>query len=308
MNRIDTHQHFVPPAFKQAMIDAGISHAGGRETPDWSAQAAIDFMDTHGIGGAVLSISTPGVHFGNDAAARTLARKLNVAGAELATAHPGRFGFFAILTLPDVDGAIAELHYAFDELGADGIVLLANTKGVYLGDPAFDALFDELERRHAVVFVHPGALPGPDVPGVVPFAADFLLDTTRAAMKLVVSGTMERCPNIKVILSHGGGLLPYASYRIAPLVTPTWSTPQGLIALKRFHFDLALSSSPAALPSLLAFADPQKITYGSDFPYAPVETAAAMIDWLEDYPLDTAQRVALDRGNAALLFPRFAPR
>jgi 6-methylsalicylate decarboxylase len=306
MRRIDTHHHFLPPAFTKAMIAAGITNAGGREAPEWSATESLAFMDRNGIETAILSISTPGVHFGDHTAARKLARTLNENGAEYARDYPGRFGFFATLPLPDVDSAIAEAEYAIGELGADGVILLANTNGVYLGDPAFDRLFDVLNAHKAVIFVHPASVPAPPVPDVVAFAADFLLDTTRAAMKMVVSGTLDRCPDVKIILSHGGGFVPYAAYRIAPLISSTRSVSEGITALKRFYYDLALSSTNSALPCLLAFADPDKITFGSDYPYAPEPVGVDMIKMLEEYDLTATQRLVVDRGNAELLFPRFS--
>jgi predicted TIM-barrel fold metal-dependent hydrolase len=217
--------------------------------------------------------------------------------------RPDRFGLFATLTLPDVDGAIAEAHYAFDHLQADGVVLLANVGGRYLGDPAFDRLFAMLDEREAVVFVHPSDLPGPAIDGAPPYAADFLLDTTRAAITLVTSGTLTRYPKLRIILSHGGGFLPYAAYRIATLFHDS-SPETGLALLRRFYFDVALSSSPAALPSLCAFADPSHITFGSDSPYAPDAIASWMGGMADAYPFASDVRYAIDRGNAEMLFPR----
>jgi predicted TIM-barrel fold metal-dependent hydrolase len=219
--------------------------------------------------------------------------------------HPSRFGFFATLTLPDLDGALAELAYAFDTLRADGVVLLANSRGVYLGDPRFDLLFDELNRRGAVVFVHPSTIPGLEaLPGVPTFVADFLLDTTRAAINLARSGTLDRCPDLKLILSHAGGFVPYAAYRIAVAASLAGNPVEGVARLKRFHFDVALSSSPTALPSLLAFAEPGHVLYGSDFPYAPAGAVAAFARLYEGFPLSDPQRASIDRDAAERLFPR----
>jgi predicted TIM-barrel fold metal-dependent hydrolase len=304
MLRIDTHHHFVPPAYMSALRKQGYSYGAGSSIPEWTQQNAIAFMDSSGIETAILSISTPGVHFGDSGEARRLARELNEFGATVVQDRPDRFGLFAVLTLPDVEGAIAEARYALDELHADGVVLLAHVGGQYLGDPAFDPLFDMLNERGAVVFVHPSEIPGNAIDGVPPFAADFLLDTTRAAIKLVTSGTFARCPKLQIILSHAGGFLPYASYRVASLFSRTQSIEQGVATLQRFYFDLALSSTPAALPSLLAFADPTHITFGSDFPYAPIPVANYMADRLTDFHLTARKRYAIERGNAEALFPR----
>jgi predicted TIM-barrel fold metal-dependent hydrolase len=219
--------------------------------------------------------------------------------------HPGRFGLFATLTLPDVEGAVAEADYAFDVLGADGVVLLASVGGVYVGDPAFDALFDELNRRRTVVFVHPGALAGlAPLPGAPPYVADFLLDTTRAAIRLCGSGTLDRCPDLKVILSHAGGFVPYAASRIAVAASPTGDVHEGLASLRRLYFDIAVSSSPFALPSLLTLAQPGHVLFATDWPYASDRVAESFARMYERYELDDTQRASIDRGAAETLFPR----
>ena len=187
---------------------------GGIDLPDWSPSAALKFMDGHGIATGVLSVSTPGVHLGDDAEARKWAREVNEYTADLVRADPGRFGLFATLTLPDVEGAIAEAGYALDTLHADGVVLLANNAGRYLGDPGFAPLLAYLHSRQAIVFVHPGELPAEPVPGIPSFTADFLLDTTRTAISLILSGAMKKYHGIKFILAHAGGFVPYIAYRI----------------------------------------------------------------------------------------------
>lgn len=301
--RIDTHQHIVPPAYAAWLARHGLS-AGGLPIPAWSAEGALDLMAAAGIQAGLLSVSTPGVHLGDDAEARRVAREVNEYTAEVVARHPGRFGCLATLTLPDVDGALAEAAHAFDTLKADGVVLLANVRGTYLGDASFEPLMDELNRRRAVVFVHPSELPAPPVPGIPPFAADFLLDTTRAAINMARAGWLERYPDVKIILSHGGGFVPYAAERIARVCAPDGSTEAGIARLRRFWFDTALSSSPYALPSLLAFADPARITFGSDWPYAPKARSLHFAHLLDGFALDPAQRHAIDRGNAEALFPR----
>ncbi len=303
--RIDVHQHIVPPDYANWLTQHGIKPGGG-SVPKWSVEDALNMMDEHGIATGILSVSTPGVHLGNDAEARVKAREVNEFAAKVVSAHPHRFGFFATLTLPDVDGAIAEAVYALDELHAAGVVLLANSHGRYLGEKDFDPLMQELNRRHAVVFVHPSELPGPSVQGVPPFAADFLLDTTRAAINLIVSGTMTRHTNLKVILSHAGGFIPYAAHRMAPVCSPDGNVETGLENLRRFYFDTALSGSPTALPSLLAFADKSHILYGSDSPFAPVQVVSHFTDGLDAYPLENQLRSAINHSNAEALFPQFA--
>jgi predicted TIM-barrel fold metal-dependent hydrolase len=167
--------------------------------------------------------------------------------------------------LPDIEGALLELDFCFEVLEADGVVLLANNGGALLGDPALDPVFEELQRRHTVVFVHPFALPGLDaVAGIAPFIADFLLDTTRAAVDLACGGKLERCPDVRFMLAHAGGFLPYATYRLALAASPEGDYLHGLGLLGTFYFDVALSRTPSAYPSLLAFAQPGHITFGSN--------------------------------------------
>ena len=306
VGRIDTHSHVVPPFYGDWLRSKG-ALAGGLPIPAWDVDETVALMDRHDIGAAVLSVSAPGVHLGDDAEARVMARDVNDFAAQVVRDHPDRFGFFATLPLPDVDGAVAELERAFDTLGADGVILLANHRGTYLGDPRFDPIFDDLQRRAAVVFVHPTILPGVEaVGGIPPFVADFLLDTTRAALNLARTGTLARCPDLRIILSHVGGFVPYAAHRLALAASGKGDAVEGLRLLRRYYFDIALSGTPTALPSLLAFTSPDHVTFGSDWPYAPDAVVAAMTRLYERFELDDTARHQIDRGTAASLLPRFA--
>lgn len=308
MLRIDTHHHLIPPDYRKALQKAGLAEAGGRAVPDWNPQASLQAMADLDVGTAILSVSTPGTAFlPNPTDAAALARDLNDYTAELTATHPDRFGFFATVPLPNIDDAVAEIARALDELHADGIVLLANNAGRYLGEEGQDALFAALNDRSAVVFIHPAELPGPSVPGAPPFAADFLLDTTRAAYLLVRNGIRTRYPNVRFILSHAGGFVPYASHRMAMAIMAdtgrSWADV--LDDFAGFYFDTALSSSAAALPTLLAFAKPGHVTFGSDFPFAPTAAGQLFAAGLETYPgLDAAARAAIERTNALALFRR----
>jgi predicted TIM-barrel fold metal-dependent hydrolase len=308
--RIDVHQHIVPPLWAEALAARGLD-SGGWAIPSWSPRSAIAMMDQQGIATGVMSVTSPGVHLDGDVAARDLARAVNEYGAEVVKDRPDRFGHFASIPLPDVDGAVAETVHALDTLGTDGVVLMSNAHGKYLGDADFEPLRAALDRRAATVFVHPAQPPMTLLPGTPAPLADYVFDTTRTALNLVLGGVMSRYPNVRVILSHGGGFLPYAAYRFSGLTSTVVDRNRNaediLRDLKRFYFDTALSASPSALPALLAFAEPGHVLYGSDWPFAPQDAGTYYNNFLEAYPDYTpGQAEAIDRGNAEALFPRLA--
>jgi predicted TIM-barrel fold metal-dependent hydrolase len=310
--RIDVHHHILPADYVGALAALGVSGGGGVPFPRWDPTSALEMLDRQGIAAAVTSIAAPGIHFGDDALARDLARRCNELSAKLVADHPDRFGAFAVLPLPDVKGALRELEYALDALHLDGVVLLTSyCDGRYLGDPIFEDVMAELDRRNVVTFVHP-VVPKTsesirlDVPG---FAAEFVFDTTRAAINLIWTGTLERRPNLRIILSHAGGTTPYLAGRIALLgVSPQLRerAPQGVTHyLQRFFYDTALSANPGALRSLQELVGPEKILFGSDFPFAPEPIARASIEGLARYGgFDPAARARIERENALALFPR----
>jgi predicted TIM-barrel fold metal-dependent hydrolase len=303
--RIDTHVHYVPPAYRRYLEQEAFF--GGQATPAWSPAAALDEMGVLGVQTSILSVGRPGFWFGDAGKAAAMAREVNEYAADLVCEQPDRFGFFAALPLPDLGGALTEVAHAYDELGCDGIVLLANNDGTYLGDPGLDPLMSELDRREAVVFVHPNTLPAEPVPDVPVFVADFLLDTTRAALNLVRHGVVRRFPRIRFILAHGGGFLPYAAHRVASL-TPMAGTGevdrrQFLEDCAAFYYDTALTASAVSLPSLLAFASPGHVLYGSDWPYARGDNSEYFTAQL-DACTDERVRASINRGAAESLFPR----
>jgi predicted TIM-barrel fold metal-dependent hydrolase len=219
-NLIDVHHHIVPKSYAKALGKLGVSKGLGVRLPRWDVGKSLGVMDSHGITTAVVSISAPGVYFaehdGKSSIARDLARQTNEFCAQLMRDHPGRFGAFATLPLPDVDAALEELAYALDELRLNGVVLLSNYDGYYLGDLRFDALFAELDRRRSVVFVHPQTPPGLhcshlDLPEAM---LDVCFDTTRTAFSLIVNGVTRRYPAISFILAHAGGAVPYMAGRV----------------------------------------------------------------------------------------------
>jgi len=230
--------------------------------------------------------------------------------------HPTRFGGFATLPLPDVDGALRELEHALDILRLDGVVLLASQHdGRVLGDAAFDEVFAELDRRHAVVFVHP-TIPRSsetipiDVPG---FAAEFTFDTSRAILNLIWSGTAERCPNVRLVFAHAGGTAPFLAWRwsLLDFLPGTLErAPRGVMHyLKGFFYDTALSANPNALRSLCELVPPTQILFGTDFPFAPEPVTRLTVGGVATFDgFDDAARAAIERDNALALLPRLRER
>lgn len=218
---IDVHHHIVPRQYAKALDELGVRKGLGVQLPHWDIAKSLHVMDQHGIATSVLSISAPGVHFADhDPTGRiavALSRRMNEFCAELIRDHPGRFGAFATLPLPDVDAALAELAYSLDDLALHGVILLSNYDGYYLGDPRFDALFAELDRRGAVVFIHPQSPPGQEHShlGLPEAMLDVCFDTTRTAFSLIVNGVTKRYPAIRFILAHAGGAVPYLAGRVA---------------------------------------------------------------------------------------------
>src|SRR6201985_3488302 len=213
---IDLHHHVIPGFYWEASNEDG-NAAGGITPPRWSLDGAIAYLDEAEIDVAVPSISTPGVPFGDARAARGLARRVNEYLAGITRDRPDRFGAFAAVPLPDVDGSLDAIAHALDVLGLDGVTLLTHAAGRYLGDARFDEIFAELQRRAAVVFVHPSASPDPiahtlELPDSL---LDYPADTARAIAKLHYSNTSARTPDVKYVFSHAGGTIPFLAARFA---------------------------------------------------------------------------------------------
>ncbi len=308
--KIDVHHHFLPEEYVSALAGIGVTDSTGVPFPEWSPKISLELMDKFGIGAAVASISAPGVYFGDIAFARNLARTCNEASARLVDDHPGRFGAMAVLPLPDVDASLAELEYAFDTLKLDGVALLSSVDDRYMGDPAYDEVFDELNRRGAVVFMHPGFAPGGKPrSSLPPSLVEFVFETTMAVSILLFSGTLERCGDIRIILPHAGGTIPYIALRLC--LGQFWpglqeSVPQGVMTyLRRLYYDTALSASPHTLRSLQELVEPSHILFASDYPFAPELATGVTVGGLADYDgFDEDALECVYRKSALSLFPR----
>lgn len=304
--RIDTHHHFVPPFYLAEVGSEAIARTlVSGKAPEWTPRHSIDAMDRNGIATAVVSISAPGFRC-DDGKRAVLCRRCNDYAARMRDDFPGRFGSFAGLPLPDVDASLKEIERSLGELNADGICLLTNYGGRYLGDVHFGPVFDELNRRKAVVYVHPAEGCVCDI-GLPPASLEFPFDTTRAIASLMFSGTFSRCRDIRFIFSHAGGTIPFLAERLARLERrPEFKAhvPEGVLAeLKRLYYDTALSANALAMNTLLSLVAVDQVVFGSDYPYAPEETMAGTIKGLSALKLPAADLAAIERGNALRLMP-----
>jgi 6-methylsalicylate decarboxylase len=278
---------------------------------DWAPAQSIDDMDKNGVRTAMLSITNPGLWFGDREATRRLARECNEYGAKLVRDHPGRFGLFAAIPMPDIEASLREITHAFDQLGCDGIGLFTNYGDKWLGHADFAPVFEELNRRKALVFTHPSAADccGNLIAEVPASLIEYGTDTTRAIASLLFTGTAARYPDIRVTFSHGGGTLPFLIERFLRLerTTPAVAKllPRGLLfELRKFHYDLASVTHPIPLAALLKLVPVSQILFGTDFPSAG--TIDTSLKALHAFGLDAADLRAIERDNAVRLLPHFA--
>lgn len=311
--KIDVHAHFLPADYRQALIDNGQAQPDGFPVlPTWSPEAHLAMMDRVNIGTSMLSVSSPGVTFGVDPV--EWARRVNETGAGTVRKYPRRFGLFATLPLPDVDAALAELKYALDTLNADGIAVVTNFNEIYLGDARFEPVFAELNRRKAVMFIHPTSpacfeqtslgYPRP--------LLEFLLDTTRAVADMVLNGTLKKYPDVRIIVPHSGAALPVLADRIAglaalfPLGGQQPKDIDVIGTLQRLYYEVGAGFPfPRHIAALLNLVDAGQLLYGTDFPFGGIPGIEANAEALESSRLLKPRELrGVLRGNAVSLFPR----
>jgi predicted TIM-barrel fold metal-dependent hydrolase len=309
---IDTHHHFYPPAYQKAWKDwedqRKIPHLGVQLA--WTRDNAFEAMDKAGITTGVLSLpSTPGVWFDHGAAAaHDMARLCCDFGAEMVRERPGRYGLFAPLSMLDIDVTLKEIEYAFDTLHADGINLQSNYGDKWLGNPLYKPVMEELNRRKAVVFVHPlvASCCAHLSVGAFPAVIEVPHDTTRTIVSLLLSGTFNRLRDIKWLFSHGGGTIPFLAGRIEAFYdkkarAPGGFAPDGIEAeFRRLYYDTANATHPAAMAALMTLVPASQLSYGTDYPYFSLD----QIDNLRHRGLSAAEFEAIASGNAERLIPR----
>jgi 6-methylsalicylate decarboxylase len=319
--RIDVHHHAMPDDYCADAIAHNAVPVQGK-FPPWSIDGALKMMDDHGIQAGIMSVSHPGVRFCNDAAAtRAIARRFNEYVAEEIQRRPDRFGAFALIPMhnvehnidDDVQDALDEIAYALDVLKLDGVQLFTSYGNRYPGDPIFDPIFQALHERRATVHWHPTLNPlmrqlGLALPG---YMLEYMFDTTRAAANFMFSGALDRFSDANIILSHAGGVFPYLAWRVGntpaegrPL--PSWTPDEIYEKMSRFWYDTALSPGRATMGALREVAAPDRILFGSDWPFAPARKVGLEVDALtQPGLLSPEQSMAINRGNALRLFPRF---
>jgi predicted TIM-barrel fold metal-dependent hydrolase len=299
--RIDVHHHYAPAFHREALGDKR-----GNSWPKWSPQMSREDMDKSGIQTAMLSIIQPGTWFGNVEESRSLTRKLNDYGAGMVRDYPGRYGLFACIAPPDAEGSLKEIEYAFDTLHADGIALLTSYGTSYLGDPSFAPVYAELNRRKAVVYVHPIA---PScclslVPGIPVGSIEYATDTTRTIAHLVFSGTATKFPDIRWIFSHSGGTLPFLTSRFTRLAQerkPAHLPDGPMPEFRKFYYELAQGNTPGQIAALLKMVSIDQVMYGTDFPF---RDGAEVNAGIADYGFTAADIASIERGAALKLLPQ----
>jgi predicted TIM-barrel fold metal-dependent hydrolase len=309
VTRIDLHAHVMPDAYRDLLAGPD-----GRPFPAPPARLVdlTEMMDRYEIDAAVISTGPPGAFLGDPVRAREIARTANEAIAAIVRDDPKRFAGLGLLPLPDVEAAVDELGVALDDLGLDGVMLLSNVAGQYLGDPGWEPLYEELHRRGTYAFVHPALPPHPLPLGDLHpmWLYEFPFETTRALANLIFSGTLERHPGIRLQFAHLGGTAPFLAHRLASLADReperAEQAPAGAVQyLRRQHYDTGLTNNRPAIEATRALAPLDRIVFGTDWPYAalpPTGTDPAPdLGFLSD-----GERAAVDHLNAAALVPRLA--
>ena len=299
--RIDVHYHGNSPGFIAAIK---AHNTGQTALMNWTPAKAIEDMDRDGVATSIMSTSEPSVYFGDAAAARALARENNEFFAKLVSDRPTRWGFFATLPLPDVDGSLKEIEYAFDTLKADGACFMTSYEGKYLGDPKFAPVMDELNRRNAVCYTHPfrggmmSMLPDGRALGIT-----LTTETTLTIESLLYTNTAQRCPNIKYIWSHGGGTALYITGRLGANIGADGNPNAAMVTLQKFYYDTAQAFNEYTLATLTKVVPMSHILFGTDYPFAQAATVAKGLD---AYGFSASDLRAINRDNALALFPRLA--
>ncbi len=302
--RIDIHHHIVPPSLLQALGSQRLAGASA----NWTPARGLEDMDRAGVSAGISSIAPAGDPFNDPSTAVRLCRECNEYAARLATDHPRRFGVFAALPLPNIEASLREIEYSFDTLKADGVGLFTSYGDKWLGDPAFNPVFEELHRRNAVVYTHPNTANCCRnlLPNVGDGAIEWGTDTTRAIAQMIFGGAAARFPNIRMIFSHGGGTMPFLVERFTGMARSAQFAPkfpQGFGgAAAKFYYDTAQVANPAAMSALSKVVPISQIVFGTDYPF---RTAAEHVKGLKECGVFSPKDLQAIDQNALRLLPKF---
>lgn len=306
-NRIDVHHHHLSPTYKKVSGPSRVTQRSDPALTNWSPTLALEEMGKAGIVTAMLSIPTGGIPANlSGEPERTLVRESNEYGAQMVRDYPGRFGLFASLPMLDPEQSLKEMEYAFTALKADGIAIMTDYGDKWPGDPVFAPIFEELNRRKAIVFVHPTtpSCCAKLIPEVPASWIEYDFDTSRAITSLLVNSTFTKCPNVRFIITHSGGTVPVLARRVADMFPPEMAAgaPQGVEAeLKKLYYDIANGANPPALAALTKLAPMSQLLFGTDFPFAKMSIT---VDGFREYGFSQKDVQAINNGNALRLFPR----
>ena len=316
---INVHHHLIAPAYLKFLNEE--AEPGG-DQPGESPARMIEEMDKTGVAVGLASIAPPGVWNGDVEATRRLARECNEYAAKLISDYPGRFGSFIALPLPDIDGSLREIEYGFDTLNADGVYMFTNWGGTflfgdkYLGDPGLAPIYEELQRRSAVVFTHPrdSVCCRGIIPGVRGATIEYPIDTTRSIMSLLASGTAAKYPDVKFIFSHAGGATTSLVSRMSGagavnlqdggVMRPgAPAASESLQLLQKFYYDTAGSANPITLGGLRQMVPLSQIVFGNDYPFRQAATHYGLL--VESGVFNDEELRAVESGNISALLPKF---
>jgi len=306
------------PCYLKGLKEIGIDpvREDGFPAPEWSAEAHMEFMENVGIETSILSLSTPHIHHGDSELAVRLARRINEESAALCRQYPDKFKYAAVLPLPEIEDSVEEISCNCHEPGCVGVKVASNNFGVYLGDSKLDPVFEELNKRKAVVIIHPSrpqAVPANVfTEGPAPLF-EYIADTTRTVIDMITKGTLEKYPDIKIIVPHCGSYLPFVMQRLIGISRIL--IPNGLMSdvdvagnVAKLYFDVAGDAFPVAMPALLQIADPSHILFGGDYPYTPAPFVKSNMEKLESYEPIRPYLDGIFRNNAVKLFHFFNER
>ena len=310
-NYIDFHAHAVTDAFRKAVdeLEINVMKEDGFPLPTWSEDQHLRFMTESGIDFSVLSAPVPHLYSQNIDLARATVRRVNESLAALKSRHPDHFGFVGNVPLPDVEGSLRETAYAIDTLYADGMKVATNMGGVYLGDPKFDPLMEEWNRRKALIIIHPCRAkmrPENVITGKVAAIYEYPADTTRAVLNMAAHRIMSRFPDIRWIVPHCGAFLPYMLQRFVGVsgILASMGMMETVDVKKEIgnlYFDIAGDPEPIQLSMLRMIVDDSRIVYGSDFPHSPAEVILLKKKHLDQNPEYTGIREQIYGENGQLL-------